>query len=95
MRQVKCKDGETRFLCDICNKTIPDEFSGLQCQTCGRIFCITCTVDYPIQEVEVNPKGPEYKRYQDMCSICLAKWRRIHPDAPRTKQVNLDGYIQT
>lgn len=61
---------EVVFVCSICGLRFEEHEGGAQCPTCGRIFCLSCTGDYPITKVEVMPNGPDYKRWEAMCKIC-------------------------
>jgi len=43
-----------QYLCDICGVEIQDETEGTYCLICQRIFCLNCSADHPITQVEVK-----------------------------------------
>lgn len=79
-----------RYICDPCGAEIEDQRSGTFCPICSRIFCLECNADNPIVKVEVNKKGPDYKRYEYMCRECEEIFLRMR--GPETKQVKLSAF---
>jgi hypothetical protein len=80
-------EADAQYICDVCGAeiTYPE---GTYCPVCGRIFCLSCSMDQPIIAVKFRDIGPEHKMYEYMCDLCLREWRRKHP-----LQVKLDGFV--
>jgi len=76
-------------ICDACGKNIDEELGGCMCPLCGRLYCNECEPDSEILNVLVNPDGPDYKKYQEMCKFCYVKWRKKN-----AKPGSLDKYLR-
>lgn len=85
---VNDEEAAVQCLCDVCGVEIQDQTEGAWCPVCGRIFCLDCSADHPIVKVRIREDGPDYKKHEFMCDLCLREWRRKHP-----LQVKLDGFI--
>jgi hypothetical protein len=79
---------DAQYMCDVCGVEIQNQTEGAYCPACGRIFCLGCSADHPIVKVRVREDGPESKKDEYMCDLCLREWRRRHPP-----QVKLDGFV--
>ena len=88
MQVVKLENGEYAYACWYCGEFVL-EGTGVYCSACDNVICNSCLAENPILKVQVNENGPDYKKYEFMCSRCAERWRKLNP-----KQVSLDGFIQ-
>ena len=80
---------DVSYVCDYCGEKIEDpEENVVCCSLCNRLICRKCWENYPLRNVEVNPGGPEHKRFLWMCEVCERGWKKLHP-----KQVKLETFM--